>query len=93
VILSIIASWHSQPLIVMAALYGLYWIVAEARSNIYMNFLKETIRIITTGKTIVIVTSLTILAVIPYVYNLYFFGVLSPWSIFEDGSTCTSLVS
>jgi len=87
VILAILASWHSQPLIVMAALYGLYWIVAEARSNIYMNFLKETIRIITTGKTIAIVTALTILAAIPYLYNLYFFSVLSPWSIFEDGWT------
>jgi len=60
-----LASWHSQPLAVLAV--GL----------IFLNLWKER-RLLGVGWGAVSVIAL------PYLYNLYVFGVLTPWTMLEN---------
>ncbi|PIZ63765.1 hypothetical protein COY16_01110, partial [Candidatus Roizmanbacteria bacterium CG_4_10_14_0_2_um_filter_39_13] len=95
-ILSVIASWHSQPLIIVAGINVMFLLFHSRHpelacppnwrdsESIFSRFRFKSGMI---KKTIPILIVLAFLAAIPYVYNLYFFGVLSPWSIFEDGWT------
>lgn len=66
-IITAIASWQSQPLIVISVLMGIYTIIKTKRI---------------TPMVLAICISL-----IPYIYNMYIFGVLTPWQTFADGWT------
>jgi hypothetical protein len=82
VIFTAIASWHSQPLIIIAlAALGNY-------------FLSETLKKINNERYFqiswkIFITSalLFFLILIPYFYNLAVFGLLTPWTIIENGWT------
>ncbi len=68
-----IASWQSQPLAVLALFTGLFFA--------YKTYRRSKIDAIFGFATII-----GILA-IPYLYNLLVFGVLSPWTILNNGWT------
>lgn len=71
-----VASWHSQPLVIISL--GFLFLYS------YQNFRTRA----NDGKKIIKngILSLGILA-IPYLYNYLIFGILSPWSILQNGWT------
>ncbi len=72
---STLASWHSQPLaLVTVFIIGLYLYDGIRRRNLRA------------GDYVTIVLCIA-LGSIPYLSNLRFFGVLSPWSTIRDGWT------
>lgn len=80
--LSVLASWHSQPLIVLAAgitIYALFksWLIKMDHQTL----LRPDI------KNLVWAGLLGLVALIPYAYNFYAFGVLTPWTKLQDGWT------
>lgn len=71
-LLSAIASWHSQPILILAFCFA------------GMAFLDVHTRIMKTLSNLLY----TVLAlVLPYIYNLFAFGALTPWTILQDGWT------
>lgn len=80
--LTALASWHSQPLIVFAAGLTAYAIYQSWLTKIdNQTLLKPDI------KPLIWAGLLGLMALIPYVYNLYAFGVLTPWTKLQDGWT------
>lgn len=69
--LVVLASWQSQPLMILAL--GLI--------GFYLFFSSVS------SKTVAVSLSLLGLMLVPYLYNLFAFGTLTPWTIFEDGWT------
>lgn len=88
-ILLAVASWHSQPLLVPFGLLAAYFVVRNilhirpSATTIAIHFGKQEIR------SMFILIFAGIIAVIPFVYNLWAFGVLSPWTILRDTWTQT----
>lgn len=78
-----IASWHSQPLMVLAI--GL--LAYKYLLNLVIPFAK--IKKLLTLNPQIIFQSLTVVGIIliPYLYNLLVFHILSPWTIIPDGWT------
>lgn len=72
-ILAIFASWHSQPLMVLAVSMIAYYIFSR-KFNI-------------NPVVVATVLAMFLLLVIPYLFNLAVFGTFTPWTILEDGWT------
>lgn len=70
-ILSIVSSWHSQPVLIISSFFILYYLIKSQRQ------LKNYLLCGILGAT----------ALIPYFYNYLVFGIFSPWSILKDGWT------
>jgi len=89
-LLSAIASWHSQPLMFLALFFiGYYGYVTLQNRGKHVTYspLENAPKIQNTIYKILPVLFLTLLIAIPYIYNLYAFGVLTPWTQFENGWT------
>lgn len=71
--LTAIASWHSQPLIVVTAGMLLYGTLKKHRTH-RTSLLRSTAAILA-------------LAGLPYLYNLAIFRTLTPWTLLTDGWT------
>lgn len=83
IILSAAASWHSQPLIMITAGYALYAFIQKsyvALHNFEVTFKANIRALITYGLV-------SLAAFVPYLYNLFAFGVLTPWTLLKDGWT------
>jgi hypothetical protein len=74
-----LASWHSQPLIVLTGLTCLYYIFTEQQSktNNKLTDIFVVIKSAAAGSA----------AIVPYLYNYWIFGVPTPWSKIPDGWT------
>jgi len=80
--LSAIASWHSQPLIVISLFYLLYHIAVNfITSDTEKKYFKFMQKVFFQCLLILIMLS------VPYIYNLAVIGVLTPWTIFHEGWT------
>lgn len=78
--LTTVASWHSQPLLLLAAGIAAYYCI-EGIIHPSKDWLK-----------ILLIRSITSIAIgaiglLPYAYNWFAFGVLTPWTLFQDGWT------
>jgi hypothetical protein len=82
-ILAAIASWHSQPLVIMAVGFGFIHILHLTTVHKFRDRRSITIHphFLISG---IIAGSLVLL---PYLYNYLSFGVLTPWTILQDGWT------
>lgn len=67
-IFAALASWHSQPLLVLAMGMTVYAWIKQKQNT----------------KLLLIVSTL---AGVPYLYNLWAFGALTPWTLLSDGWT------
>lgn len=78
-----LASWHSQPLLILSLLMlGYYFITSVMFDH------KDPKKLVTFPiMNVVYGAGVVGLLAIPYLLNLYFFGVLSPWTILKDGWT------
>lgn len=81
IILTIIASWHSQPLVITAAGLTAYYIFQKITFELREDRAHISIVLSTLAKA----AALGALATIPYLYNLIIFGTLTPWSVLQDG--------
>lgn len=82
-ILATVASWHSQPLIIVAFAATGYFVIKEALQADTTGRYKIHI-----SRSVLIVGGAAFFIVIlPYIYNLMAFGVFSPWTILPDGWT------
>ncbi|MEA2057048.1 MAG: hypothetical protein U9O78_05100 [Patescibacteria group bacterium] len=79
-----LASWQSQPLIILAAGLTVYALFDSAKFN--NSRLLASIKKLN-FKSLAKATGIGILALIPYGYNLVVFGVLTPWTSLKDGWT------
>lgn len=83
---AVLASWHSQPLVIIALLSILFYLskrilgkdVAGQPDKIVK---KDSI------ETILLAFSLGFLLLLPYFFNLISFGVFTPWGLIENGWT------
>lgn len=75
-----LASWHSQPIAVLA-------IMAVAYNFIHHTYLKHGKRIKLDLMDFFVAASLGFMLFIPYLYNLMVFGAFTPWVLFENGWT------
>jgi len=66
-----VASWHSQPLIVLASIMLITYLRTRK-----INF-----------KSILSSLMVVILLIVPYLYNYWIFGLFTPWSAIPDGWT------
>src|SRR3989338_2730166 len=66
------ASWQSQPLVVLA-LGSLMYFVYQNRKNL--------------KNAILTILFLGLLIFVPYIFNYWAFGVFTPWTILDDGWT------
>lgn len=78
-----LASWHSQPLLIVVLAMAGYYLFDSIR-------LQKTI----TGQSLTILlrpfmyaAGVLALTSLPYLYNLYIFNTLSPWTLLQDGWT------
>ncbi len=78
-----LASWHSQPLLIVVLAMAGYYLFDSIR-------LQKTI----TGQSITILlrpfmyaAGVLALTSLPYLYNLYIFNTFSPWTLLQDGWT------
>lgn len=76
-----IASWHSQPIILLSAAATGYYLYYHNRPLLQKNQLRLNIY------SLLLAVLVGFIALIPYVANLYMFGVLSPWNSIADGWT------
>lgn len=76
----ILASWHSQPLLILSGAFVLYYIF----SSVKVIELEEKNHITLHPGALTVVPLLALLMAIPYAYNYMAFGVLTPWTIFQD---------
>lgn len=74
-----VASWQSQPLAIIAVFMTLYYVEIAFRQRGRNK--KSVLQILISS------FYLLILIALPYLYNLYAFGVLTPWTRFENGWT------
>lgn len=82
-ILLILASWHSQPLMILAGLFSLWFFVKKIK--LIKHFSDKYIGL--DEKIILIMVGLFVLVIIPFIYNYYAFTAWSPWISLEDGWT------
>ena len=85
VVLTIIASWHSQPLVVLAAGLTAYAVFTTVKKQLKSRSKKNVIIFLL--KNSMVGAVLGLIALIPYFYNLAVFGVLTPWTQLQDGWT------
>jgi hypothetical protein len=78
-LLAIFASWHSQPLIIIAFYFGLRFVLEQAKSI--------GTKLVFNKQFVLQSLLLGVLVLFPYLYNLYAFGVLTPWTVIQDGWT------
>jgi len=83
VTLVLFSSWHSQPLIVLAALMAAYDILKTAKWKLNSNQRKLTLDL----RKVAQYGLIGMLGLVPYFYNIYAFGSLTPWTNLEDGWT------
>ncbi|MDD4937979.1 MAG: hypothetical protein PHX34_03090 [Candidatus Shapirobacteria bacterium] len=77
-----IASWHSQPLIILSIFFATFHFFTTN-----FKFKDHRFHLTLNLKTILIGISILFILSIPYFYNLYAFSALTPWTIFKDGWT------
>ena len=78
----VLASWHSQPLIMLGI--GAIGYVVHERVKTHPF---QSIHLLVRDKTIIKSAILCLFLLLPYVYNYLIFGVFTPWTIFQDGWT------
>lgn len=78
-----LASWHSQPLIIISLLFLLYYFFTASKINYHHDHLHFDLHPQTVIKSLL----LLFLIFIPYLYNLSAFGVLTPWTLLQNGWT------
>lgn len=83
-VLTVLASWHSQPLLLLAGGAALYALLAMLRSPGVPGASGTRYRWLRGSGMIGLMGGLIL---IPYVYNLAVFGLLSPWMALQDGWT------
>ena len=81
-IITSFASWHSQPLVILSVFFFLFHLFTTN-----FNFKNKHLYIVLSLKTILTSIFILFILIIPYLYNLYAFSVLTPWTIFKDGWT------
>lgn len=78
-----LASWHSQPLIIICgAILAFYFF-----SNIFYSRINSKILLHFDPKVFISCVLVGLFALIPYFYNLFIFGMLTPWNVLADGWT------
>lgn len=82
-LLVVFASWHSQPLIILAFAFIAYYIFSQTS---FMTF-DEKKYVHINPKIIGLSLVLGLIVFLPYVYNYLIFGVFTPWTILQDGWT------
>lgn len=81
-IFAILASWHSQPLIIIALAALANYFISEVLHK------KDDKYYLALSSRIVIISGLLLaLIFIPYLLNLALFGLLTPWTIIANGWT------
>jgi hypothetical protein len=83
IIFTILASWHSQPLLVAAAGMSAYYVFRTIQFELKDDRAYISIVISVCIKAL----GLAALALVPYAYNFLIFGTLTPWTILQDGWT------
>jgi len=83
VFLTVLASWHSQPLIVLAGLLAGYDVLISSDWKLTKKEQKLTLNL----QKIWQYALIGLLGLLPYAYNLYAFGNLTPWTMLQDGWT------
>lgn len=85
ILLATLASWQSQPLVVVPLLYLAYYLISKIQ--VHELHPKKEYSILHE----VIIKGLGLLAImlIPNIYNYLIFGVFSPWSLFESAHKVT----
>ena len=83
-VLAALASWHSQPVIILAA--GLTVYALMQTMALQKNSLLESVKNLE-FKYVLLSAGIGLLALFPYSYNLLAFGVLTPWTKLRDGWT------
>ncbi|MBI2023654.1 hypothetical protein HYT01_03785 [Candidatus Giovannonibacteria bacterium] len=78
-----LASWHSQPLLLLTAGIAGYYAYMHSSSI----FAYKKVHFNTSVQTIIKTLFILSLAVIPYLFNQVIFGTLTPWTILQDGWT------
>lgn len=75
-----IASWQSQPLIISAFLITIYYIFSENLISLENKKFSINLRSNVVLKCLLI----AVIVFIPYFYNLWAFGVLTPWTLLQN---------
>jgi hypothetical protein len=83
-ILTAFASWHSQPLALLAGGAAIYVLWGTLRYHGVRGNQRPRYRYLQ-GATIISIISVLIL--LPYLYNITIFGFISPWLVLQDGWT------
>lgn len=83
VIATALASWHSQPLMIIALGALAYYFLSQMQ----ISLISEKRRIKIHPLLLIKSTFLFILIILPYLYNYAIFGVFTPWTILQDGWT------
>jgi hypothetical protein len=81
-IFTILASWQSQPLIIIAVAALANYFLSETHKRI------DNESYLQIGwKTVIVSVLLLALIVLPYFLNLALFGLLTPWTVIDNGWT------
>jgi len=78
-----VASWHSQPLLIMSLAFLLFF----AWQEIKLEKSNKKTQLVLPAQIITGAMGVGVLTFIPYLYNLWAFGVLTPWTILQNGWT------
>lgn len=82
-LMATIASWHSQPLIVVAVSMTILHFIQINR----MSYKHHRIHMEFHPLTLITSAFIGLIALVPYGYNWWAFGVLTPWTSLKDGWT------
>jgi len=82
-IITALASWHSQPLIITSAGFCLFYAVSETQ----FKMIKGKVKLAFQTDFLVPCILAGIICLVPYAYNYAVFGVFTPWTILQDGWT------
>ena len=78
ILLSTVASWHSQPVLIVTFFFLLsYVVIGHTQQK----------KFAITTKILATAFGVGLLSLIPYLYNYLAFGVLTPWTLLQDGWT------
>lgn len=83
VLLTVLASWHSQPLIVLAGLLAGYDIATSTQWELSRHHQNLTLNLNKIWQYLLIGA----IGLLPYAYNLYAFNSPTPWIVIQDGWT------
>ncbi len=78
-----IASWHSQPLIIIALAALFYYVYQSLR----FPFVEGKRHVSIHSKNLIVSMAFLFSLSVPYLWNYALFGVLTPWTILQDGWT------